>query len=255
MRQILFLFIISFLVLSACKTVKTAEGVKLRVRSSDYLLKKITQQRNDVEWLTAKAKMKFNDNGSTQRVNVDIRLRKDSVIWMNFKKFGIEGARVLITTDSIYLLNRLERNYIISDFSFIETQFNLPANFSILQDLILGNAFFVTQENIKSDIKDDAYFLLADNIDLRTNAYWLDGQTFDLQKMIFQDFRYNRQVMVEQYGYEPIAPLPAFATNRNIELSSPETGDIGIELDLSKIKINEPANIRFSIPGNYEPLK
>ena len=157
--QLLF-FLLSLLFIMSCKTVKTSDGATLRVRSANFLVKKLDQQRLDAEWMTAKVKLKFSDNGSTTRASADIRMRKDSVIWMTVRKFGIEGARVLITTDSVYLINRLERQYLVRDFSFIESEFNLPASFETFQDFVLGNVFFMTKENIKSDINNDAYHCL-----------------------------------------------------------------------------------------------
>jgi len=115
------LFFLGLLFIAGCKTVKTSDGTTLRVRSANFLVKKLNQQRLDAAWMTAKVRLKFSDNGSTTRASADIRMRKDSVIWMSVRKFGIEGARVMITTDSVYLINRLERQYLVRDFSFIES--------------------------------------------------------------------------------------------------------------------------------------
>lgn len=251
MRFHLFLLALLFS-LPACKTVQTTDGTKLRVRSPKFLLKKMDAQRHEVEWLTAKARLKFDHNGNTEKASANIRLRRDSAIWMNIKKFGIEGARILIRPDSVFVINRLDKNYVASDFSFIESQYNLPADFSTIQDLILGNAFFVTQENVESAIKDEAYFLLAENDLPMANVYWLDGRDFLLEKMVFQDVRHNRQVTVEQWNYAPAGHLTAFATERKVSLSSPQTGDVVIDFDLSKVKVDEPAGMRFSIPAGYE---
>ncbi len=241
----LLLFFCSLLFITACKTVKTSDGTALRVRSANFLVKKLEQQKLDVEWMTAKVKLKLSDNGSTTRASADIRMRKDSVIWMTVRKFGIEGARVLITTDSVYLINRLEREYLVQDFSFIESEFNLPASFETLQDFILGNVFFMTQENIKSDINDDAYHLTASDATPFTNEYWLGAEDFNLEKMYFNDLRYQRELTVKQSDYLPAGEIIAFPHRRVVEMRSQQTGNVSVEMDLSKVKFNQPANMPF----------
>jgi len=243
-NQILLLFC-GLIFITACKTVKTSDGTTLRVRSVNFLVKKLDQQRLDAEWMTAKVKLKFSDNGSTTRASADIRMRKDSVIWMTVRKFGIEGARVLITTDSVYLINRLERQYLVRDFSFIESEFNLPASFATLQDFVLGNVFFMTQENITSDINNDAYHLTASDATPFTNEYWLGAEDFNLEKMYFNDLRYQRELTVEQSNYQTVGEVIAFPHQRVVEMYSQQMGDVSVELNLSKVKFNKPANMPF----------
>ena len=243
-NQLLFLFL-GLLFLTACKTTKISDGTTLRVRSANFLVKKLDQQRLDAEWMTAKVKLKLLDNGSTTRATADIRMRKDSVIWMTVRKFGIEGARVMITTDSVYLINRLERQYLVRDFSFIESEFNLPASFETLQDFVLGNVFFMTQENIKSDIKNDAYHLTASDATPFTNEYWLGAEDFNLERMYFNDLRYQRELTIEQGQYQPVGEVVAFPHRRVVEMYSQQMGNISVELDLSKVKFNQPANMPF----------
>ena len=243
-NQLLFLFL-GLLFLTACKTTKISDGTTLRVRSANFLVKKLDQQRLDAEWMTAKVKLKLLDNGSTTRATADIRMRKDSVIWMTVRKFGIEGARVMITTDSVYLINRLERQYLVRDFSFIESEFNLPASFETLQDFVLGNVFFMTKENIKSDIKNDAYHLTASDATPFTNEYWLGAEDFNLERMYFNDLRYQRELTIEQGQYQPVGEVAAFPHRRVVEMYSQQMGNISVELDLSKVKFNQPANMPF----------
>lgn len=243
-NQIVLLFLALFLI-TACKTVKTSDGTTLRVRSANFLVKKLEQQKLDVEWMTAKVKLKLSENGRVTRASADLRMRKDSVIWMSVKKFGIEGARVLITTDSVYLINRLERQYLVQDFSFIESEFNLPASFETLQDFILGNVFFMTQENIKADISDDAYHLTANDATPFVNEYWQDPTDFNLEKMYFNDLRYQRELTIEQSNYLPVDEIVAFSHRRAVEMQSQQTGNVLVALDLSKVKFNQPANMPF----------
>lgn len=246
-----FLLFAGLMVTIGCKTVKTTDGSVLRVRSANFLTKKLNQQKLEAEWMSAKVKLKFSQNGSTNRATADLRLRRDSAIWMSVRKFGIEGARALITTDSIYLLNRLERTYEVRDFSFIEDEFNLPASFATLQDMILGNVFYVASENMTAGIRDDRYYLEAQNADPFLNAYWIDGSTFNLQQAFYNDRRHQRQLTLKQSGYQPVGNVPAFSQQRNILAQSPELGTIEVDLELSKVTFDQAVSMPFSVPGSY----
>ena len=56
-----------------------------------------------------KAKADFSSERASGNVTVYIRMQKDSVIWISITgPLNIEGARVLITPDSVKIINKLE---------------------------------------------------------------------------------------------------------------------------------------------------
>ncbi|HEX9957285.1 MAG TPA: DUF4292 domain-containing protein [Fibrella sp.] len=94
----------------------------------------------DFRYLTAKSKLSF--KSKTQDIsnaNLNLRVRKDSAIWISISKVGIEAVRALITRDSVAIMDKLERRYAIYDFPTLSRQFNFDMNFDLLQALIVGN--------------------------------------------------------------------------------------------------------------------
>ncbi|MEZ0541728.1 DUF4292 domain-containing protein [Fibrella arboris] len=94
----------------------------------------------DFKYLTAKSKLSF--KSKTQDIsnaNLNLRVHKDSVIWISISKVGIEAVRALITRDSVAIMDKLERRYAIYDFPTLSRQFNFDMNFDLLQALIVGN--------------------------------------------------------------------------------------------------------------------
>ena len=51
----------------------------------------------------------FGKSVGNVRLTAIVRLRQDSAFWFTLRKFGFEGARGLVTADSIIVVNRLER--------------------------------------------------------------------------------------------------------------------------------------------------
>jgi len=53
---------------------------------------------------------------------------------------GIEAARLYITQDSVYFMNRLKNEYATSSFGFFKKQFQVDLDFNTLQSLLTGNS-------------------------------------------------------------------------------------------------------------------
>src|SRR5215213_958551 len=69
--------------------------------------------RNHIDFNTFSAKVKVDyrgGDGKNYDFNAFLRVRKDSVIWVSINAaLGIEAFRILITPDSVKVLNKLDR--------------------------------------------------------------------------------------------------------------------------------------------------
>ena len=213
----------------------------------------MVQNQVSADWLAAKAKITVRDESGVTKFSANLRWKKDSILWMNFKKVSVEGARIQITPDSIYIIDRLNKKYIVEDFNFAQREFNLPTGFDGLQSFLLGNPIFFSKE-LKSSIKDNQYHL-AGKTDTYQTGYWLEAGTFLLKKTLVDDFRNGRILEYELGNYGKLSDDQNFSFKRNLELSSGEFGDISIKIELSKVEVNVPKIIRFEIPNYYERVK
>ena len=94
----------------------------------------------DFRYLTAKSKLSFKSKDQDiSNASLHLRVRKDSLIWMSISKLGIEAARVLITRDSVTILDKIEKQYSVYDFPTLSRQFSFDLSFDLLQALIVGN--------------------------------------------------------------------------------------------------------------------
>ncbi len=94
----------------------------------------------DFRYLTAKSKISFKSpEQDIDNANINIRVRKDSLIWLSVNKLGIEAVRGVITRDSITIIDKIHREYAVYDFPTLSRQFNFEMNFALLQALIVGN--------------------------------------------------------------------------------------------------------------------
>ncbi|GAA3923539.1 DUF4292 domain-containing protein [Hymenobacter algoricola] len=92
----------------------------------------------DFRYLKAKGKIKIDMPGVQQTANLNLRMRKDSVIWLSVS-LGIEVVRAYITRDSIQVLNYLQKEYYGGNYSYLSERLNVPVNFEQVQAALLGN--------------------------------------------------------------------------------------------------------------------
>jgi Domain of unknown function (DUF4292) len=96
-------------------------------------------QEIDFEYLHGKARLNFRDNTKEREVKANIRIRKDSVIWMTFSVIGVQGGKALINKDSITIVSSVNKEYYVFDYAELSRRFNFKIDFQVIQSAMLGN--------------------------------------------------------------------------------------------------------------------
>jgi hypothetical protein len=73
---------------------------------------------------------------------VNIRMKKDSIIWLSVTGVGLEVARGIITPDSIVFMDKIHKDYFVFNYEQLSKQYNFDLNFALLQSVIIGNLPF-----------------------------------------------------------------------------------------------------------------
>ena len=116
---------------------------------------------------------RYESNGKSQNIKGSIKILRDSIIMVkiNAPTGLLEVARMYITPDSVKVLDRLKKNYIVSDFMYLSDKLNMDVNFYTLQS-ILTNEIFQLQglyerqrpfvRNFKGKVIDDKFVFISD---------------------------------------------------------------------------------------------
>lgn len=235
---------------ASCKNMRFAQGESLKPKNERVLLKKLLENSVSAEWLAAKAKISYDDEYGGETFSANIRLRKDSVIWMNFKKFSIEGARVLLTPDSIFVIDRINNQYLAKPFEYAQKEYSLPVGFHGLQAMLLGNPVFFSKETEAG--VDSARYTLAQKTENLNATYWLESPEMLLRRFLIDDFRNKRTMDVFSSDYRELDGKQQFSYVRSFNLKSPDLGKMNVKVEFSKIEVNVPQEMKFEIPSGYE---
>lgn len=127
--------------LVSCKGTKDVAGSRhLAKISMNELVSKVESGEFDLDQIEVKMNVAFKTDKLSDSFKMYARMKKDSVIWLSATYYKVEVARILMTPDSVHLLDKRNKKYYVGDFRVINESFNTEFNFFTLQDLILGNA-------------------------------------------------------------------------------------------------------------------
>jgi hypothetical protein len=232
----------------------TAKAVDLHADSLKYIRQLYDHiQSGIIDCKTFSAKLKVHYQGGDGKdydFNAFIRLEKDQRIWISINALlGIEAFRVLITPDSVKVLDKFDKSYQLRSVNYLKEITHLPFEFSTLQSILLGNPIFLDSNILyyRKDIQGISILsvgpvfrnYLTLNADLSLKHSILD----DVDPMLARscDIIYGQ--------YEKVDTIN-FSSYRKISVA--EKGRLDVELIFNKYSFNDNLDFKFSIPKNYK---
>ena len=257
---------------SSCKVQENKVKVKINHRSTKFLVNELMEKEFKFNTLSGKASVSF-DNGKKTGFKAHLRIQKDSAIWISVTPLsGIEMARVLITKDTVKLMNRNDGEYFIGDFEYLNQLFGADIDYQMLEALLVGNSLdFEQNEKIRSSIdrKKDTYYLSTEKkrkvrkeikkdrnrIKEQTQVLWIDPITYKITELLLSSPESNQALNCVFSNYEKIntdrEQLFPHSLYFKVEAKTPSI----IEVSYSKIAVGKELSFPFNIPEKYEQIK
>lgn len=245
------LIILAALLLHACGGSKKMGKEKIKM-NADGLSSLLKMGGVQADWLSAKAKINYDDGSFSIGASSTIKMKKDDFIWISVKKFGFEAGRALIRPDSVFVINRLERTYTAEGLDYLEKSFNLPADFNTVQQMLLGNAVVLLDAPFEMQKASNSYHLFHEN-GVMKNHYYLNNTDLSLSKMEINDTQANRALSIDYAGYKEVNDQN-FSYLRDIGVCEDRHGNMDVKIEFTSVQLNEPVEAKFSIPPSYKPM-
>jgi hypothetical protein len=238
--------------------VAVTDSVKTDPRADSELfisqtLKKL--ERNRINFATFSGKVKVNyegGDGGNNEFTAFIHIKKDSLIWIKVNALlGIEAFRMVITRDSVKILDKFKKIARLRSVSFLQQEIHLPVDFNTLQDLLIGNPVFLDTSNVLFYKKEQAGLSLLCAGALFKNYITLNPGDNTLKHSKLDDADPMRARTCDlTYGEYELRDNFHFSTYRKISVA--EKSKLDIELNYNQFSFNEPLSFSFSIPKNYK---
>jgi hypothetical protein len=268
-RSAFFVLSISFILIS-CKSQKkiVLNNGKciLDFKNSKTLTTNLKLNEFHFDRLNAKLSVEAMIDSASNSFTIALRMKKDSVIWMSISKLGIEGARVLITKDSVRFINRINNRYFKGDYAYISKLLNTDLDYEMLQSLLVGNSveFYSEDEKIKPGVDNCQYTLgTVRKYKLRkvekgrglkepAQSIYMIPETFKIARILFYEFNPERSFDARFAEFKKVDSTQFFPMQMNYIIKAQK--NVIIDINYTKVTLNEEQTFPFKIPGDYEQI-
>ncbi|MEO5907030.1 MAG: DUF4292 domain-containing protein [Saprospiraceae bacterium] len=254
MKKIFFFAaVLSCLGLSKCTTTRATTGtppvILEGVSEASALLELVRATDVPYSWFSASGNGTIDWEGQRLSAKLDVRIRKDSVIWVNISKLGFDVGRMLVTPDSAFFINRIDRTYTSYGTQQFFKKYNLPADFDMFSKVFTTGAY-VPPSISKSVVEPDGALYLESSSGVSAR-HWLDVNYLLIKSQVMDP---NQHEWTAGYGnYITVNSGQKFPYHRANTLLINGVSNL-FDLDYTIIEVNIPRELPFSIPSNYEKM-
>ena len=167
--------------------------------------KNLAIEEIDFEYLHGKARINFKDEKKEREVKATIRIRKDSVIWMDISVVGVSGARALINKDSITIRSNVDKEYYVFEFSELAKRFNFDIDYQIVQAALLGNLIQARNEQDKIT-RDGSFSVLEQNEGTVVVKNFINQATSKLERVELRETNSNNSLTISYSNFQVVGP-------------------------------------------------
>jgi hypothetical protein len=181
---------------------------------------------------------------------------------------GIEAVRLMISQDSVKLINRLNDTYFIGDYEYVNRFLNTNIDYDLLQAFLLGNDLeFYENGKFKASVDGGEYKLSTgergklkkfvrssqENLKIFIQNIWLDPVNFKIIHTDVKEARRDNIKLESTYGDFELVEGQFFPKKMTCTIWADNT--IKVKADFSKMTIDVPLQFPFKVPASYLPVK
>ncbi len=275
MMSVYKIFFVIFLFGLSCKTVKKVATIQEAINKKDTtqtvviteaekvdsakivrdIMTKVVTNNIDFKTFNAKIKVDYESAENSDNYIAYLSMVKDSIIFIrirgSFLGISAEGLQVQIKKDSVILVKKVGEKYIQHrSIDYIKEATEIPFDFFTLQNLLIGNPIFMSQ-NIVSYKHGPASLLVLMIGDIFKHLISLSTTNFSIthSKLDDIDLQRNRTCDISFSDYQSMGAYQ-FSTKRQMVVS--EKSRLTINLDFKEFSLNEPLKYAFDLPKNYK---
>ena len=214
----------------------------------------------DFNWIKIKTKVDVEFEAKNNSFQLQLRIKKDSLVFAKISKSGITGIRILATKDSVFYVDKLNKQYFEGVYSDIEKLLNVNIPFQFLQNIFLGEPTFLYEDDGQKKIIEPLIEYSSNVFDQTENySAFQQIQSFTcdslkLQKIGLKDWKTKKEIQVE---YKTPSDINGYSLNKNIELKGFQENKLFIlaDIELKRIKTFNNLTAPLDIPDDYTKME
>jgi hypothetical protein len=257
---------------ASCSMIKNVEeGKVVKVLHEKKLLDSIKEYELDIQWLKARGNALITiNNEAPQEVDLNIRSKVDSLIWLNVSKFKKRIFRGEFKKDSVKMVIEYpEKLFFKGSITNLENDLNLSIPYALIEDLLMGRSYLKNLEDkFILQVKNNEYHLLSHrkrktkritNKKTKKSAdyiyqSWIDPFTYKCKRINIIFPSSNSEINITYKNWEKINnqyfPMDIELIISNLEIA------YNLLINYKNIKFDLPQKFPFkSIDNKYQSIK
>lgn len=264
---LLFLFAVSACAPKATRSPQTISSVdslapvpfSLTIMPADTVVKKVlieipepsTSDDLNFTYLKAKSKVVWKTKNNTDNYVVDIRMKKDSIIWANISVSMISGAAILFTKDRVQLYHKINNEYTNLTYDSLSTSLGFKVSYDLIQNLIVGNQPY-KKNNSRRIVRENENFLVKQQEGRVEVDNWV-GPNRKLKKLLVSDVPSSNKLTMDFTDFsnlnQAIFPFSSSIT-LDVKNKQNQLNQTLISIKYSKVELlDTPLEFPFKVPA------
>jgi len=210
---------------------------------------KVTIDDLNFNFLKAKSKIVWKTAKDQDTYTVDIRMKRDSIIWVNISQSGFTGATGLFSKDLVQFYQKINGEYYRMNYDSLSTKMGFKVDYGILQSLIVGNQPF--KKNNSRVIRENENIILKQQ-EGRINIDNMVGPNRKLKKLLLNDVPTNNKMTMDFEEFTELNQvLFPFSSQINLDVKDKNNVNVNtlITIKYSKVELlDTPLEFPFRVP-------
>ena len=279
-------YFLVLIIISSCKPSKditSSTNLDTERLNAKQVIRKVSKSKSKFKSFQSKLKIKLNNKGKSKSYSANIRIIKDKAIWLS-STAGI--VRVLITKDSLFYYNKLQKNYLKSSFSNIDELLGLKLSYETIESLLISEpvekinksdfndsfnskgdpyifnwSIISNSPQINKNVFEGSYFINSNNFKINQYSFKIkqDRNSFNLYELSYFDFTdvnnmtFPSKIKLYKTNFEVQDREQENSVTLNLDNYEGVLID-QINLEFKSIKLNNKFKLPFKIPADYKKI-
>lgn len=248
--------------LSGCKSKKVIESSgNLKAKNQNELLDDILAAETSYTSLETKGNFKLMNGNNELKSSAVYKFIKDSIFQISVRPIlGTEFFRIDITPDSVFIVDRIKKQYAAEKYSGVSMLENIDFNFYNLQSLLTNQLFYPGKKQVdKKDFDkytisstEDMYVVQANgksgmnyNFAIDTSDRISSTLVHNTKNDFTVQWSYSDFVNENEQIYPTVMPVKVNAGKFRFDM----------EISYSKLSINQSIKVDRSLPNKYKKIE
>jgi len=222
--------------------------------SSKRVLKNHYKNTFDEATLKAALKVNFKKGNDSKNFSVSLRIQKDETIWMSGAVFGFPVLKALITPNRVSYYIKPLKTYYEGDFTSLQALLGTDLNFSMLQNILVGDAILpLKSKNFVSRIDQQAHLLtLKKENSLAKLFFWIHPLHYKIEKQEIKSLQKKASLSISYKNYNKINNT-YFPDQINIRAKD-QQNQAHLRVQYKSVSLGKKLSFPYKIPSGYKKI-